>query len=115
VLILLDVQMPGMDGWTAELIRKRERSRYTPIIFLTAFSTSDNLVFRGYSLCGGLPVQADFARNIDIEGRGVDLFKKTEEVKRQVQIKMQELQVLSQQHEKLIAFRVRWPLDLPMN
>jgi len=34
----------------------------------------------------------------------VDLFKKTEEVKRQaVQIKMQELQVLSQQHEKLIA------------
>jgi len=41
----------------------------------------------------------------------VDLFKKTEEVKRQaVQIKMQELQVLSQQHEKLIAlvYAGRW-------
>jgi len=50
-VILLDVQMPGMDGFeTATLIRNRERSRLTPIIFLTAFSTSDNLVFRGYSL-----------------------------------------------------------------
>jgi len=49
-VILLDVQMPGMDGFeTATLIRNRERSRHTPIIFLTAF-TSDNLVFRGYSL-----------------------------------------------------------------
>ncbi|MDX2099499.1 MAG: response regulator [Leptolyngbyaceae cyanobacterium bins.59] len=50
-VILLDVQMPGMDGFeTASLIRKRDRSRDTPIIFLTAFSTSDDLMFRGYSL-----------------------------------------------------------------
>ena len=35
-VILLDVQMPGIDGFeTATLIRKRERSRHTPIIFLT--------------------------------------------------------------------------------
>jgi len=46
----------------------------------------------------------------------VDLFKKTEEVKRQaVQIKMQELQVLSQQHEKLCLHCLRGWLDLPMN
>lgn len=107
VLILLDVQMPGMDGFeTAELIRKRERSRYTPIIFLTAFSTSDNLVFRGYSL-GAVdylfkPISPEILTSK--VAVFVDLFKKTEEVKRQaVQIKMQELQVLSQQHEKLIA------------
>jgi hypothetical protein len=50
-VILLDVQMPGMDGFeTASLIRQRERSRLTPIIFLTAFSTSDTLKFKGYSL-----------------------------------------------------------------
>ena len=37
-VILLDVQMPGMDGLeTAALIRKRKRSSHTPIIFLTAF------------------------------------------------------------------------------
>lgn len=50
-VILLDVQMPELDGFeTASLIRKRPRSRQTPIIFVTAFSTSDNLVFKGYSL-----------------------------------------------------------------
>ncbi|PMB07020.1 hybrid sensor histidine kinase/response regulator, partial [Fischerella thermalis CCMEE 5273] len=50
-VILLDVQMPDMDGFeTAALIRQRERSRHTPIIFVTAFNTSDNMVFRGYSL-----------------------------------------------------------------
>ena len=49
--ILLDVQMPGMDGFeTATLIRQRERSRNTPIIFLTAFSTSDPFVFKGYEI-----------------------------------------------------------------
>lgn len=38
-VILLDVNMPGMDGFeTAQLIRKRKRSSHTPIIFLTAFA-----------------------------------------------------------------------------
>ena len=49
--ILLDVQMPGMDGFeTATLIRSRGRSRQTPIIFLTAFSSSDKMLFQGYAL-----------------------------------------------------------------
>src|SRR4051812_45846343 len=38
-VILLDVNMPGMDGFeTAQLIRQRKRSSHTPIIFLTAFA-----------------------------------------------------------------------------
>jgi signal transduction histidine kinase/DNA-binding response OmpR family regulator len=50
-VILLDVQMPGMDGFeTAELIRARERSADTPIIFLTAISTSDRHISRGYEV-----------------------------------------------------------------
>jgi PAS domain S-box-containing protein len=50
-VILLDVQMPDLDGFeTATLIRERERSRDTPIIFLTAMSRSDTSVFRGYEL-----------------------------------------------------------------
>lgn len=48
--ILLDVRMPDMDGFeTAELIRSRKRSRHTPILFLTAYR-SDEQLFRGYDL-----------------------------------------------------------------
>jgi PAS domain S-box-containing protein len=48
--ILLDVRMPELDGFeTAELIRARKRSRQTPILFLTAYR-SDEQLFRGYDL-----------------------------------------------------------------
>jgi len=48
--ILLDVQMPGLDGIeTAALIKKRERNRSTPIIFLTAIAKDPSYIFRGYS------------------------------------------------------------------
>ncbi len=49
--ILLDVQMPGMNGFeTAELIKAREKTRFTPIIFLTAISKEEEYVFKGYSV-----------------------------------------------------------------
>ncbi len=49
-VILLDVQMPGMDGFEAAyLIRSRPRSRQTPIIFLTAFGTDEHMQFKGYA------------------------------------------------------------------
>src|SRR4051794_7137943 len=44
-VILMDVQMPEMDGFaTAKFIRARDRSRHTPIIFLTAYDRSDAAV-----------------------------------------------------------------------
>jgi signal transduction histidine kinase len=47
--ILLDVRMPGIDGFTtASMIRDRKRSRYTPIIFLTAASEDLASMFRSY-------------------------------------------------------------------
>ena len=47
--ILLDVQMPGIDGFeTAQLIRARERTRSVPIIFVTAINKAPEHVFRGY-------------------------------------------------------------------
>jgi len=85
-VILLDVQMPGMDGFeTATLIRNRVRSQHTPIIFLTAFSTSDTLRFKGYAL-GAVdylfkPVEPEIL--ISKVAVFVDLFKKTAEVKSQ--------------------------------
>ncbi len=85
-VILLDVQMPGMDGFeTATLIRNRKRSQHTPIIFLTAFSTSDSLMFKGYSL-GAVdylfkPVEPEILTSkVSVF---VDLYNKTAEVKRQ--------------------------------
>src|SRR5215212_10341818 len=49
-VILLDVNMPEMDGFeTAALIRQRKRTEHTPIIFVTAFN-DDTHVFQGYSL-----------------------------------------------------------------
>lgn len=50
-VILLDVHMPAIDGFdTAELIRGRERTKDTPIIFLTAETNSQGFESRGYAL-----------------------------------------------------------------
>lgn len=50
-LILLDVQMPGMDGFeTAEIIRKNKKSRKTPIIFITAIGREEVYTARGYEV-----------------------------------------------------------------
>jgi PAS domain S-box-containing protein len=85
-VILLDVQMPGMDGFeTASLIRQRERSRNTPIIFVTAFSTNDAFVFKGYSL-GAVDYLLKPIDPVILTSKVsvfVDLFRKTEETKRQ--------------------------------
>jgi len=49
-LILLDVRLPNIDGFeTAALIRQRERSRYTPIIFISAVDTLESDVLKGVS------------------------------------------------------------------
>lgn len=87
-VILLDVQMPGMDGFeTAELIRGRERSQHTPIIFLTALDRSDARVFKGYAV-GAVdflfkPFMPDVLRSK--VAVFVDLFRKTEEIQRHAQ------------------------------
>ncbi len=88
-VILLDVYMPGIDGLeTAALIRGREKSRDIPIIFLTADSTGNRHIARGYSL-GAVdyilkPVEPDILRSK--VAVFVELFKKTEEIKRQAEL-----------------------------
>jgi len=86
--ILLDVNMPGMDGFeTASLIRQRQRCETTPIIFVSAINDTVNHISRGYSL-GAVdyiltPVVPDILRaKIAVF---VELFKKTEQIKRQAE------------------------------
>ncbi|HEY9634250.1 MAG TPA: EAL domain-containing protein [Coleofasciculaceae cyanobacterium] len=85
-VILLDVQMPEMDGFeTAQLIRQRERSKHTPIIFVTAINRNDIHVERGYSLGAVDYMMKPFAPEM-LKTKVtvfIDLFKKTELLKQQ--------------------------------
>ena len=88
-VVLLDVYMPGIDGLqTAELIRGREKSRDIPIIFLTANTTGQNHLSRGYSL-GAVdyivkPIDPAILRSkVNVF---VELSKRTREVKRQARL-----------------------------
>ncbi len=48
-LVLMDVQMPEMDGFeTAEIMRSNEKTKQIPIIFVTAISKQRNHIFKGY-------------------------------------------------------------------
>ncbi len=90
-VILLDVNMPGIDGFeTAELIRRRRRSEHTPIIFLTAHA-DDAFADRGYALGAVdfllMPATPDMLRAK--VGVFVDLFQKSEQVRLQAEQRVQ--------------------------
>ena len=86
--ILLDVQMPAMNGFdVAQIIKSRERSRYIPIIFLSAINKEDAYVFKGYSM-GAVdyvfkPFNADVLRSkvavfVDLYVKQQQLMEQTE-------------------------------------
>jgi two-component system sensor histidine kinase/response regulator len=111
-VILLDVMMPGMDGFeTAELIRARSQSRHTPIIFMTAFNRGELEVSRGYKL-GAVdflfkPIEIDVLRSkVSVF---VDLYRKTEEIRLHAEL-LRETERLAHERE-LVAARERWETD----
>ncbi|HEY7613918.1 MAG TPA: response regulator, partial [Gemmatimonadales bacterium] len=87
-VILLDVKMPDMDGFeTAALIRQRDKSRDTPIIFLTAADKTHTEAVRGYAV-GAVdylvkPVVPEFVRSK--VAVFVELAKKSEQLRRQAE------------------------------
>jgi signal transduction histidine kinase len=87
-VILLDVKMPDMDGFeTAAMIRQRDKSRDTPIIFLTAADKTHTEAVRGYAV-GAVdylvkPVVPEFVRSK--VAVFVELAKKTEQLRRQAE------------------------------
>jgi len=88
-VILLDVIMPDMDGFeTAALIRQRDKSRHTPILFLTAADDMRTQAVRGYEV-GAVdylvkPVVPEFVRSK--VAVFVELAKKSELLRRQAQL-----------------------------
>ncbi|HSK00298.1 MAG TPA: response regulator [Kofleriaceae bacterium] len=91
-LIILDVAMPGMDGFeTAKLVRSRERNRATPIIFITGLSWQDDAVLRGYEL-GAFdflmkPIRPEVLRAkatvfVQLQERTIELAERSEELRR---------------------------------
>jgi PAS domain S-box-containing protein len=87
-VILLDAHMPGMDGFeVASIIKQRERSRHTPILFLTAGTTDMAAIYRAYQV-GAIdyltkPVDKDVVRAK--VGIFVDLYRKDQRILEQAE------------------------------
>ena len=104
-LIILDVAMPGMDGFeTAKLVRTRERNRATPIIFITGLSWENDAVLRGYEL-GAFdflmkPIRPEVLRAkatvfVQLQERTIELAIKADEL-RQAQARAHEREMQAQ-------------------
>src|SRR5947208_670326 len=112
-VVLLDVRMPGMDGFeTATLIRERSKTAHTPIIFSTAFGDETH-VARGYSLKAVdyilTPVVPDVLRTkVSVF---VELFRATMEVKRQADTLRQRAAQLHRLAASSLAINAALSLD----
>jgi len=86
-LVLLDVQMPEMDGFeVAEMMRKNPRTQNIPIVFLTAISKEDKYIYKGYQagavdyLCK--PINPTILRS------KVEFFMKLDKQKKELEAKL---------------------------
>ena len=104
-LILLDVQMPEMDGFeTAELMRGIEKTKHIPIIFVTAISKEQKYVFKGYE-AGAVdylfkPLEPEILRNkVSVF---INLYrhkKRIEQQSAELAVKVEELKIARQAAE----------------
>ena len=105
-LVLLDVRMPGMDGFqAAKLLHERPRSQRTPVIFLTGAYEDMGSVIRGYA-AGGVdyvvkPFQAEVLQSK--VAVFVDLYYKSAELARQIVERNRAEEALSRVNEQLEA------------
>lgn len=110
-LIILDVAMPGMDGFeTARLVRSRARNRATPIIFVTGLAWQDEEILHAYVL-GAVdfltkPIRSEVLRAkagvfIQLQDRTRELHEKGEELRR-AQVRAHERE-LAMQRERFEA------------
>lgn len=106
-VILLDVYMPGIDGYeTAQIIRQREQSKRIPIIFVSAVNKEDDHLLRGYAM-GAVDYVFKPVEPLVLKSKVavfVDLFEKTREIQRKAEREQRLLdENLRVNTEKLLA------------
>jgi diguanylate cyclase (GGDEF)-like protein len=106
-LVLLDVQMPEMDGFeTAELMRSSSRTRYIPIIFVTAISKEQRCIFQGYE-AGAVDYLFKPIESLILQSKVkvfIELYNQKrllEEQSKLLELKIQELLELKKDNHKL--------------
>lgn len=114
-IVLLDVVMPDMTGYEmAELIRRRERSRYVPIIFMSAINKDQRHMFEGYS-AGAVdyvfkPVESTVVRSkasvfVELHRKSVELRDRAESEKRllaeNLRVRTEQMQTADALHRSL--------------
>ena len=123
-LVLLDVQMPVLDGYeVAELIRSREKSRAVPIIFLTAIHRDQRLVARAYTV-GAVdyilkPIEPEILRSkvavfIELYQKGQIIARQAEELRRATERELADFKRSSEQRYTMLAEsmpQVVWTTD----
>lgn len=123
-LVLLDVQMPVLDGYeVAELIRAREKSRAVPIIFLTAIHRDQRLVARAYSV-GAVdyilkPIDAEILRSkvavfIELHQKRELVTRQAEELRRATEREFADFRRTSEHRYTMLAEsmpQVVWTTD----
>ena len=135
-LILMDVQMPNLDGFeTASLIKMRDRSKNIPIIFVTALSKDEPFIYKGYSAGAVDYIFKPFSPQIlrskvavfaDLHRMKLKILRDAEQLRRQEKLEMekkgaeQELQSLQRERDADQRYRdlidgiydgVVWVLD----
>jgi PAS domain S-box-containing protein len=123
-LVLLDVQMPVLDGYeVAELIRSREKSRAVPIIFLTAIHRDQRLVARAYTV-GAVdyilkPIEPEILRSkvavfIELHQKNQIILRQAEELRRATERELADYKRFSEHRYTMLAEsmpQIVWTLD----
>ncbi|UCH95625.1 MAG: diguanylate cyclase [Candidatus Aminicenantes bacterium] len=93
-VVILDVQMPEMDGFeVAELMRKNEKTKYIPIIFVTAFSKDEDYIFKGYET-GAVDYLFKPLNPVILKSK-VNIFLELEQSRKQIEKQNERLKELS--------------------